>query len=792
LSNGAIVETFEQALTHHRAGRVSDAERLYRQVLQVQSDHAGAMHLLGVTALERGRHAEALDWLQRAVAVAPRVAVYHISLGQALTALRRTDEAIDEYRQATELAPELVEAWFALGIALQAVGRRGEAIGIYRRVLQMRPDHADACSNLGSALDQLGQLEDAIAVYRQALELEPERATTLNNLGSALSRCGRHDEAIDVCRRATEREPSFAAAFNNLGLALTSSRRLDEAVDALRRAVALRPDFAEAWYNLGNALNKRTDFADAAAAYRRALDLRPDRVEAYINLGNTLRALGEFEESANAYRGALAVRPDDVDALSNLGSALRDLGRLDEAISAFRSCLALRPDFHVAYCNLGNALKDAGRIEEAVACYRRAVELCPTDVISHSNLAYSVHYHPGYDAAAILRENLRWNAVHAAPLRDGWHEHANDPNPERRLRIGYVGADFRDHCQSLFTIPLFSRHDHKQFEIVCYANVPRPDGVTRRIRDCVDGWHGIAGRSDAEVAHQVCADQIDILVDLTMQMSNGRPLLLARKPAPVQVAYLAYPGTTGLAAVDYRLTDPYLDPPSASDDDYAEKSIRLPETFWCYDPLTDEPLPGPLPAVAPGQITFGCLNNFCKVNAQTIALWARVLEAVAASRLLLLSARGEHRDVVLEQFGRARIDPSRIEFVEYQPRQQYLETYRRIDLGLDTVPYNGHTTSLDSLWMGVPVVTRVGRTVVGRAGWSQVSNLGLPEMAAWSDDDFVTIAAGLANNLPRLAQLRATLRARMQQSPLMDASRFARHVESAYRQMWREWRLRGR
>jgi protein O-GlcNAc transferase len=791
LSNGAIVETFEQALTHHRAGRVSDAERLYRHVLQFQSDHAGAMHLLGVTALERGGNAEALDWLQRAVTVAPLVAVYHVSLGQALTALHRSDEAIDEYRQATELAPDLVEAWFALGIALQAAGRRQDAVGVYERVLGMRPDHADACSNLGSALDQLGQVEEAIAVYRRALELEPKRATTLNNLGSALSRCGRQDEAIDACRRATEREPNFAAAFNNLGLALTSSRRLDEAVDALRRAVALRPDFAEAWYNLANALNKRTDFTEAAAAYRRALDLRPDRADTHINLGNTLQALGEFEEAANAYRGALAVRPDDVDALSNLGSALRDLGRVDEAIAAFRSCLAIRPDFHIAHCNLGNALKDAGRVEEAVACYRRAVEFCPSDVISHSNLAYSVHYHPGYDGVAILRENLSWNAAHAESLRDRWREHANDPDPERRLRIGYVGADFRDHCQSLFTIPLLSRHDHEQFEVVCYANVARPDGITRRIRDCVDRWHGIAGRSDAEVADQVRADQIDILVDLTMHMSNGRPLLLARKPAPVQVAYLAYPGTTGLAAIDYRLTDPYLDPPDASDDDYAEKSLRLPETFWCYDPLTDEPSPGSLPAVAAGQVTFGCLNNFCKVNAQTIALWARVLKAVAASRLLLLSARGEHRDVVVEQFGQARIDPSRIEFVEYQPRQQYLETYRQIDLGLDTIPYNGHTTSLDSLWMGVPVVTRVGRTVVGRAGWSQLSNLGLPELATWSDDDFVMIAERLAGDLPRLAQLRATLRTRMQHSPLMDASRFARHVESAYRLMWREWCERG-
>jgi protein O-GlcNAc transferase len=786
MSEGAICDTFEQALALHRAGRVSDAESLYRQVLHVQSDHAGALHLLGVAALGCGRPQEALEWLERAVGIAPGNAIFHLSLGQALTARGLLDAAIEACRQATDLAPGLVDAWFALAIALQTAGQRRGAVEAYERILDLQPEHLDALNNLGSTLDQLGDLAQAIAVYRRVLELEPERATTLNNLGSALCRCGRLEEAIAACRRAIELDPNFAAAFNNLGLALTSSRQLDEAVDVLRRAVELRPEFAEAWYNLANALSKRADFDEATAAYHRALYLRPDWSQAYINLGNTLQARAEFEAAAQCYQRALSVRPDDVDALNNLGSAQRDLGRVDEAIATFSRCIGLRPDFNVAHCNLGNVLRDTGRIEEAVDSYRRAVKLCPTDTISHSNLAYAVQFHPTYDGAAILRENLRWNATHAAGLRDGSARHANDRNPERRLRIGYAGADFRDHCQSLFTIPLLSRHDHERFEIVCYANVPRGDSVTRRIMQYADRWRVIAGRSDREVADEIRADQIDILVDLTMHMSNGRPLLLARKAAPVQVAYLAYPGTTGLATIDYRLTDPYLDPPGESDHHYAEKSLRLPDTFWCYDPLTDQPSPGPLPATEVGHITFGCLNNFSKVNASTLELWSGVLRAVAGSRMLLLSPRGEHRARILEQLGRAGIDPTRIEFVEYRPRPQYLELYRRIDLGLDTIPYNGHTTSLDSLWMGVPVVTRVGRTVVGRAGWSQLSNLGLPELAAWNDDDFSMIAAGLASDLPRLAHLRATLRARMQQSPLMDAARFAHHVESAFRKMWRE------
>jgi predicted O-linked N-acetylglucosamine transferase (SPINDLY family) len=281
-----------------------------------------------------------------------------------------------------------------------------------------------------------------------------------------------------------------------------------------------------------------------------------------------------------------------------------------------------------------------------------------------------------------------------------------------------------------------------------------------------------------------------VLVDLTMHMANGRPLLFAMKPAPVQVAWLAYPGTTGLSAMDYRLTDPWLDPPGVNavhGAAYAETSIRLPHTFWCYDPLAASPEPGPLPALAEGHVTFGCLNHFCKVNPRTLALWNRVLDAVPGSRLRLLAHPGAHRTWLLEQMH----DPGRVDFIAFLPRPDYLAQYRRIDLCLDTLPYNGHTTSLDAFWMGVPVVTRVGATVVGRAGWSQLNNLGLPELAAWNDDDYVRIAADLASDLPRLAGLRAGLRARMEASPLMAAPGFARALEAAYRGMVEEHRAQG-
>lgn len=786
MSEEAQRTVFEQAVEHHRAGRLESAEQLYREVSASDSRYADALHLAGVAALQLGRNGDALQLIAHAIRARPEAAAYRLSLGQVHAAASRLEDSIAAYRQAAELAPQLSEVWFGLGVALQAANRQAEAAEVYRKLLRLQPDHVDGCHNLASALELCGQMDEAIAHYRKALDYEPNRASTHNNLSSALLRSGRFDEAILMARRALELEPDSAMACNNLGCALTAARRLTEAVKLLRRAIALRPEFAEAWYNLANALREQSKFPEAAIACRRALALRPDRAETHVNLGNILQAQRQLDESIACYRRALALKPHHVEALSNLGNALRRGGRLDEAIAAFQSCIASQPNFHAAYCNLGNALKDAGQVVTAIECFRRAVELCPNDTISQSNLAYSVYYHPDYDSAAILAEVRRWGTFHASSLA-AVAKYENDRDPERRLRIGYVGADFRDHCQSLFTIPLFAQHDRQQVEVFCYANVARPDAFTERIRDLVDCWRDIVGLNDDQVARQIRADRIDILVDLTMHMSNGRPLLMARKPAPIQVAYLAYPGTTGLSAIDYRLTDPYLDPPGQTDRDYVEQLVRLPDTFWCYDPLTEAPAPNAVPLISNGRVTFGCLNNFCKVTDQTLVLWSNVLQAVEGSRLLLLAPAGEARRRVLERFRETNVDPCRIEFAGHRPRAKYLELYHQIDVCLDTLPYNGHTTSLDSLWMGVPVVTRVGRTVVGRAGYSQLTNLGLTELVAWSDDEFVSIAAGLAGDRARLTQLRATLRSRMEASPLMDAPRFARNIEAAFRAMWRRW-----
>jgi protein O-GlcNAc transferase len=728
----------------------------------------------------------------------------HFQRGLTLAQNGQFEEAVASFQEALLLQPESAAAHNNLGNLFVEQGRLADAVNSFRQALRYKPDFASAHSNLGEALRRQGHLEDAVIFFREALALSPRYAHAHNNLAMALQAQGKLDAAIESYRLALKCMPGYTQAYCNLGTALMEQGNLDEAAASLSKAIDLKPDYVEAICNLGSVLSKkgRTDLA--LAQYQRALRIWESRDKPqspsqetpgtsaddaliHLNLGALLAKKGELVEAEASLRRALLARPDSVDAHYNLGIALYRQGKLDEALVQYRQALDLDPDHAGSHMNLGVALKDQGRLDESLLAFRTALAIEPEAATIHSNVVYALNYHPDYDAQAVREECARWNRQHAEPLQKLIQPHTNCRDPERRLRIGYVSPDFREHVDSFFTIPLLSNLDREQYEVFCYADVQQPDALTERLRGYADVWRSIVGLSDQEVADLVRSDQIDILVDLKVHTGNNRLLVFAQKPSPVQVTWLGYPGTTGLSTIDYRLTDPYLDPPGMFDAFYSEKSIRLADTFWCYDPLTDGPPVNSLPALEKGVFTFGCLNNFCKVNDGCLALWADVLREVPQSRFLLRAPQGQTRDDTLAKLQQHGISESRIEFVDKVSRPEYLSLYHRIDLCLDPTPCNGHTTSLDAFWMGVPTLTLVGKTVMGRAGWSQLCNLGLQELAVETPEKFVALAAELAGDLPRLQHLRGTLRERMQQSPLMDGKRFTRHMEEAYRQMWRAW-----
>jgi predicted O-linked N-acetylglucosamine transferase (SPINDLY family) len=672
-------QALDLAMQHHRAGRLSDAENIYRQILAAQPNHPDALHMLGVVALQVGNFQVAVDLISRAIAVNPNMAGYQSNLGLALTRLGRFVQAADAIEQSIRLNPNLTEAY----------------------------------CNLGDARLLAGQIEPAVAAYRSAIRLAPRRAV--------------------------------------------------------------------AHAGLGNALQAQEDFAGAIECYRQAISLDPNVADTWNNLTNALRRTKQVEQAIQAAQTAIRLKPDLAEAHANLGLCYRDQRRIDEAIDAFSAALRINPRQETTHNELGNAYKERAQLDEAIACYRRAMEINPKYSAAHSNLIYAMHFHPGIDAGMILEEARKWDRA----LGRGEKETRGrgEMRAGRKLRVGYVSADFRDHVVGRNLLPLFRHRDRDRFEVTCYATARMSDHVTDDFRSHSDHFCDLSSLTPQTAAQRVREDGIDILVDLSLHMGGTFLPMFALKPAPVQATFAGYPGTTGLSAIDFRLTDPYLDPPE-NDPFYSERSIRLPSTFWCYEAFADAaPEVSPPPLDRNGFVTFGCLNNFCKVNERVLELWASVLAEMPGSKMVLLAPEGESRRRTLAAFSRFGIDSARIEFVDIQPRNQYLKVYQKIDISLDTFPYNGHTTSLDSLWMGVPTVTLVGQLAVARAGFSQLSNLGLTELIAKTPQEYLQIAASLADDPRRLVQLRTTLRQTMQSSPLMDGRLFAANVENALRTM---------
>jgi len=670
-------------------------------------------------------------------------------------------------------------------------GRLDEAEALYRRVLLEQPDQPDALHLLGIILSQRGQHEAALELLRKAVMIQPRSADFQSNLGIVLASLGRTQEAIEAFERALRLRPGHAQAQTNLGSALRAAGRVDEAIEVLGKAAAVQPGNAAAWHSLGDLLRLRGRLPEAVQAFEKELAAAPNNEEAYNFLGVTLAAMGKAAEAGEAFGKALALRPDYADAHNNLAGVLAAGGQVEQAIAEYRQAIELRPNFPGAYSNLGNLLKDCNRLEEALDLFRRAVQLDPDLAQAHDNLLFALFVHPTMPPREIFLQHGQWNGQHAAPLAGQIQKHDNDPSPDRRLRIGYVSPDFREHSVAFFVEDLLACHDPAQVEIFCYAELSKPDQATARFQQLAHQWRWTTGQSDAHVAELIRQDRIDILVDLAGHTADNRLLVFARKPSPVQVTYCGYPGTTGLTTMDYRLTDAYADPPGQTEQYHTEQLVRLPRTFLCFRPSANAPPVGPLAALANGHITFGSFNHVAKITDPTVALWSQILRQVPGSRLLLKSpglGDAAPRQQLLDRFAAQGVGPERLEMHARIPSLgSHLELYHRVDIALDPFPYHGTTTTCEALWMGVPVVSLAGQHHASRVGVSLLSNVGLPQLIAVDPQGYVRIVVNLANDLPRLVELRIGLRDRVAKSPLLDAPGFARDVEAAYREMWRRW-----
>lgn len=603
---------------------------------------------------------------------------------------------------------------------------------------------------------------------------------------------GEFIKAKAIYHKLLQEDPNNSEILHLLGVTLASLKIYEEAIHFTRRAIILDASNHIFYNSLGNIFWLQKRFNEAYQCYQQSLTLNPNFAEAYSNLAMIFGEMGHLTEAISYFQKALSINDQNPQIRYNLGIAYVKQHQLMEAISCYQQILLTHP-FHLeTYSSLGKVLKDIGMIDESIDSYQKVLNLNPTYREAFQNFLYTLNFSIIHDRENLFLEHQKFNQQCALPLASSIQPHFNECLRTRRLKIAYLSPDFRKHSLSYFIEPLLRHHDHHQFEIYCYYNNHKVDQITQQLQEYSDHWIDCASFSDEALIKRIRQDQIDILVDLSGHTHHNRVLVLSQKPAPIQVFHtIAYSNTTGLTAIDYRITDHYVDPKN-TDLLSSEVLIRMPVSYYCYRPHEGSPSVNSLPAIKNGYITFGSFNSPAKLNNFILSLWAKLLHTFPHAKLSIMSQA--FVDLSVRQFfqnrlARLGIDSKQV-IISYAPStEETLAAYHQIDIGLDSYPFNGATTTCQALWMGVPVVTLVGHTPASRAGLSILSAVDLTELITYTSEEYLEKCASLACDLHHLQTLRKIIRSKMLSSPLMDGLTSTRHLEAAYLSMWEKWCL---
>jgi len=702
---------------------------------------------------------------------------------------------------------------------LERAGQSGEAAAIYQKILDIKPDHAEVLhlysiiagdredwnlatsliqravaaapnmaflhANLGLAYRRSGQAQNAINSYMRALELDPSAIDVFISFGELLEECGAFNEAIQVYKKITELNGNILEAYLRLGVIYLSQSLHQKALDAFSFALRLKPDNLDAMNGLGIAQMHLGLKKEAYSTFTYALGIFPESVVALNNLGLLEEQSRHYYQAYDFYSRAAIYQPNDIKTLNNLSRILLLMYNPGKAHAYVQAALKMDPLNLIALRNLASVQYLRGDLDSSLATLRKVLSLAPQKIKVHSGLIFSMHYSPSIDSKAILDECTIWSDKFERPILSQNTPPMRSGAPNKKLRVGFVSPDLFDHSVGRSLLPLFARHDNSQYDIYCYSNSATSDHLTFELQKYSTKWHNIIKMPDLSVANLISDAQIDILVDLSLHSSSHRLLIFAHKPAPIQMTYLGYPGTTGMKSMDYRISDRFIDPENETTELYSEETLYI-TSYWCYqEPKVKIPIfVSTLPALKNGFITFGCLNNISKISEPAIHCWTNLLKEIPSSKLLLYCPEGDHWDMVTEKFTSRGIDKSRVALLARQSFTKYFEAYREIDIALDPFPFGGGITTCDATWMGVPVVSLRGKTAVGRGATSILTNIGMPGQIANSQEEYISIAKGLCSDLERLAATRKGLREKFQQSPVMDGKRFAAEMGQLFRQAW--------
>jgi len=807
------------------SGRLADAEAAFRRALALDDTDADWWNELGLTLEAQGQPDAARDAYRSALDRNADCVPAACNLANLFTRRDEPEAAIALLRHALERQPESLPAHLALGLAQAKAGDGAGAVQSFLVAdnLARLPGRAEALIDQGITFERLAWRSAAERCYRLATTARPELLAGWINLSTVLVADGRHADALVAAEQAARLAPETPVARRQHAVVLAASGDLGAAEESAHAAIGLDPSQAESYFVLGNILAKRGFLDEAENAFRKALELRPQFRDARMSLAHAMHTAGRYAEAIAVLDGILHDEPDHPEALLNVGVALAQLGRsteaerclqravelkptlaeahvslsnlyfalsrLAEGEAAARKAIAIQPGNAVAWMNLGTVLQQQGLVAEAVDATRKVIALTPNDGFAWNNLLLTLNYLPDVSVDELYAEHRAFGARFdpdpaTVPRFDGI-----DRRPDRPLRVGYLSPDFRTHVVAFFFEPVLAAHDPRRVESVCYYNHTIVDDTTRRLRDHAQLWRDVAAMNDAELVRLMREDRLDVVVDLAGHTAKSRLTALAQRVAPVQITWLGYPNTTGLAQMDWRITDARADPPGA-EAHHTERLLRLPEVFLCYEPPSEAPEIADPPSVSGAPLTFGVFNNFPKVTDPMLALWARILEHTPGSRLLVKTASLRDPGVIAlarERMRRAGLDPDRVELAGFTPgRREHLAAVASVDVALDTFPYHGTTTTCESLWMGVPVVTLAGDRHASRVGVSLLQHLGLDTLIAHSPDQYVHIASNLANDAQLRRTLRPELRGRMRAARLTDTAAFVRELEAAYAFAWNE------
>ena len=778
-----------------RMGRGPEALAMARMAVAFHRDLGRAHNALGGALLRENLAADALKAYDVAVRLDPSAVDSWTNRGVALKELEQFKEAEDSYRHALELAPGDAVAMNNLANVVSSQGRTQEAVTLYRRAVELDPAYADAKANYGVALREAGGEAgegEALGLLEAAVAEHPGHVHLLNAYGNTLRQAGRLDDAVRVLTEATTISPNHAEAHNNLGLAYALQGKMTEAARHLKRATELKPGSSVINNNYGALALRMFDFDTAVKALARAVAERPDYDEGLINLGVAYYMRGDSGEAITAYQRVIARNPDNGFARYSLGVAYLEDQRLAEAEVEIRRALELDPKNAMAHNTLGVLLLDQHAVEAARTAMREAADVGTVSApVFYSNYTFASLYSAEASNTEILNIHKEYGRRYATAEPVAAKPHRNSRDPERRLRVAYLSPDFRAHSVAYFFEALLEKHDRDRFEIALYSDTSRTDAVTRSMRAAANIWVETGGMTDTAFAQRLVDDGIDILVNLGGHTSGNRLPVCAVKPAPVQIEYLGYPETSGVPAMDYRITDGRADP-VGTEAWCTETIVRLPDCFHCYRPGGSAPEPSPAPYLAKGHFTFASFNVLPKVTDRAIAAWAEILKAVPGSRFLIKCKQlrdARVQQTVRDDFARHGIDPARIDTASFVASvREHLDHYARVDLALDTFPYNGTTTTCESLYMGVPVLTIAGDNHRGRVGVSLLAAVGMEkDFVAASPEDYIARAIAFGRDPEALAALRPRIRSMLERSPLRDEVGFTRTLEAAYRDLWRRW-----